>query len=74
MNHQDWRTADEILWLDSIGKNHVHTRAMDAAELLARYLEASLIRKDWDLIDRAQVVRHAAQRLARLTAAREVAA
>jgi hypothetical protein len=69
MNSKDWRTADEILWLDSIGKNHAHTREMDPATLMANYLVSTRTRKDWDLIDRAAAVRHAVKRHARLRGA-----
>jgi hypothetical protein len=75
MNQTTWNTADELLWLDSIGKNHVHTRAMTERELLARYLEGARLRTRWGAINKAQVVRHVVQRHAELMAAtREVPA
>jgi hypothetical protein len=74
MNSQQWSTADELLWLDSIGKNHVHTRAMTEREMLARYLEGARLRTRWGAINKAQVIRHAVQRHAELMAAREVSA
>jgi nicotinic acid mononucleotide adenylyltransferase len=69
MNQTTWTTADEILWLDSIGKNHVHTREMAPAALLARYLEGAARRRNWANLDRQKILRYAVQRHARLLAA-----
>ena len=74
MNPKEWRTADEILWLDSIGNVHAHTISAHRAGLLANYLETALVRKNWGKIDKAAAVRHAVKRHAELMAAREVSA
>ena len=69
MNSQDWRTADECLWLDTIGQTYDKTRDMDEATLLARYLESAARRRNWGQLDRQKVLRHATQRHARLRGA-----
>jgi hypothetical protein len=74
MNQPTWNTADEILWLKRIGQVHEHTRLMDEAELLARYLDGARRRSNWGWVNKAQVVRHVAQRIATLTAESEVPA
>jgi len=69
-----WTTADECLWLDNIGRVHERTRELDEGMLLARYLEAAARRRNWGHLNRQMVLRHAAQRHARLMAARGAAA
>jgi hypothetical protein len=59
-----WTTADECLWLDTIGRTYEKTRKMDEAVLLARYLESAARRRSWGQLDRQKVLRHAARRLA----------
>jgi hypothetical protein len=69
-----WTTADECLWLDTIGRTYEKTREMDEAVLLARYLESAARRRNWGHLNRQTVLRHATQRHAQLMAARGAAA
>ena len=73
MSH-DWTTADECLWLNTIGQAHEQTRTLAASDLLARYLEGARRRRDWGALDRQKVLRHAVQRHAWLMAARKAVA
>jgi hypothetical protein len=60
--HPVWSTADELLFVPSLGAWGAQRRAR--VPLLRRYLEAWAHRQDWGQIDEEQVQRRVARLLA----------
>lgn len=58
MSYRAWRTADELRFIDSIGR-HCGPHEQETAELLRGYVEGCRKRVAWDHIDRATVIARA---------------
>ena len=41
-------TADELLYIKTIGKHHEESRKLSRLEILKKYFDASLTRTKWD--------------------------
>ena len=59
-NHQ---TADEFLYIQSIGRTHLNTAKLPRKELLQGYIDACHLRTDWQGLDRAAIISFANEEL-----------
>jgi hypothetical protein len=59
-NHQ---TADEFLYIQSIGRTHLNTVKLPHKEILQSYIDACHLRTDWGGLDKDAIITFATEEL-----------
>lgn len=54
--HKIHTTADELLFIQTIGQTHEKTKTMKRKDLLTKYFNASLLRDNWGSMDKYKVL------------------
>lgn len=62
-----WTTNEEIMFLDKIGEVSAVAKILPKAKMLENYIAASMKRIDWGFMDKAKVLKHAADLLKKHT-------
>jgi hypothetical protein len=58
-------TADELLYIETIGKYSEHTEKLPRKHMLQKYIESALKKHDWGDIDKLTAIGYAYSELAK---------
>ena len=61
-----WRTEDELDYIDRLGTHSLSKISRDRKKLLAGYVKAMKERKEWGMVDKIRVMKHAERKWAEM--------